>query len=124
MYLRNSGYSILKEVQDPTSGEWRDADTDAGSPGSNNPQPAGAQVLRALASTLPLDCLQEVLALLGSLATEPDRGSVPSAVLSRLPVDQRVQFQLCEAELEAAAGHKYPYSTALATVSWSRLNTP
>ncbi|GLZ35363.1 hypothetical protein Lesp02_75500 [Lentzea sp. NBRC 105346] len=40
VYLRVSAYTILKEVQDPATGNWLDADAVAGSPGSNNPAPA------------------------------------------------------------------------------------
>ncbi|MDX8034186.1 hypothetical protein SK803_28540 [Lentzea sp. BCCO 10_0856] len=71
-------------------------------------QRRGAQLLRGLALTLPADRMPDVRALVGKLTTEPDRGSVLNAVLSRLPVDQ--QTLLCEEEVEAATTNKYPYT--------------
>ncbi len=68
----------------------------------------GAQLMRALALTLPADRMPDICALVGTLATKPDRGSVLTAVLSRLPVDQ--QTVLCEKEVEAATTSNYPFT--------------
>lgn len=68
----------------------------------------GAQLLTGLARTMPVDRLPEIRAAGRTLATEPDRGSVLNAVLSRLPPDERAR--LCEEEVEAATTNKYPYT--------------